>query len=124
MAVLHCIQNKSKRFPTFVDNRLTIIEQNSNTADWHHIPTEMNPADIASRGASANSTKGLQAWLDGPEFLKDSSCLQVKNDLFDYEPPSDFQPLRKQEVYSCVKLETTDVIDKLIARCSTLVKLK
>ena len=124
MAMLHCIQNKSKRFPTFVANRLTIIEQNSNTADWHHIPTEMNPADIASRGASANSTKGLQAWLDGPEFLKDSSCLQVKNDLFDYEPPSDFQPLRKQEVYSCVKLETTDVIDKLIARCSTLVKLK
>ena len=116
MAVLHCIQNKSKRFPTFVANRLTIIEQNSNTADWHHIPTEMNPADIASRGASANSTKGLQAWLDGPEFLKDSSCLQVKNDLFDYEPPSDFQPLRKQEVYSCVKLETIDVIDKLIAR--------
>ena len=56
--------------------------------------------------------------------MKDSSCLQVKNDLFDYEPPSDFQPLRKQEVYSCVKLETTDVIDKLIARCSTLVKLK
>ena len=32
--------------------------------------------------------------------------------------------MRKQEVYSCVKLETTDVIDKLIARCSTLVKLK
>ena len=30
MAVLHCIQNKTKRFPPFVANRLAVIEENSN----------------------------------------------------------------------------------------------
>ena len=63
----------------------------------------MNPADIASRGASADSTKRLQAWLDGPKFFKDS----VYTLKMIFSPPYDFQELHKQKVCSYVKLETT-----------------
>ena len=37
MAVLHCIQNKTKRFPPFVANRLAVIEENSNIENWQYV---------------------------------------------------------------------------------------
>ena len=69
MAVLHSIRNKAKRFPPFVANRLAIIEQSTETAHWRYVPSDINPADIASRGVSADNTFRLQTWLEGPLFL-------------------------------------------------------
>ena len=56
-AVLHCIKNKTKRFPVFVANRLAIIEQNTELDCWRHVPSNLNPADLASRGVRANSNE-------------------------------------------------------------------
>ena len=49
-AVLHCIKNKTKRFPVFVANRLAIIKQNTELDCWCHVLSNLNPADLASRG--------------------------------------------------------------------------
>ena len=67
-AVLHCIKKNIKRFPVFVANRLAIIQQNTKLDCWHHVPSNLNPADLASRGIRANSSK-MKKWLEGPEFL-------------------------------------------------------
>ena len=68
-AVFYCIRNNTKRFPLFVANRLAIIEQNTELDCWHHVPSNLNPADLASRGIRANSSE-RKKWLDGPEFLQ------------------------------------------------------
>ncbi|XP_077969271.1 uncharacterized protein LOC144423001 [Styela clava] len=64
-SVLLSINNTSRRFPTFVANRLAKIEEGSNALQWRYVPTDLNPADDASRGLSVQSLMN-ERWLKGP----------------------------------------------------------
>ena len=66
MEILRCIKNKSKQFPPFVANRLSLIERNNEIEHLRHIPIDINQADITFRETSAETTSKLQTWLDGP----------------------------------------------------------
>ncbi|XP_074608716.1 uncharacterized protein LOC141863136 [Acropora palmata] len=48
--VLQYIKNQSRRFHTFVANRLSIIHELSTPYQWRHVPSELSPADEVSRG--------------------------------------------------------------------------
>ena len=101
MAVLHSIRSKAKRFPPFVANRLAIIEQSTEIAHWRYVPSDINPADIASRAISADDTFKLQTWLEGPLFLTEETYTPFSKEsslLEGYEPPSDFRPVRNLQV--------------------------
>ena len=50
MVALQWIQGESSRWKTFVANRVAEIQQGSNNADWHHVKSQYNTADILSRG--------------------------------------------------------------------------
>ncbi|KAL5022237.1 hypothetical protein ScPMuIL_001392 [Solemya velum] len=69
MIVLQYILSESRRFQTFVANRLAMIHEGSNRTQWNHVKSEANPADCASRGLKPIETKKLKKWLNGPEFL-------------------------------------------------------
>ena len=69
MTVLQYIRNESRRFKTFVANRLAMIHDESSPDQWRHVDSSSNPADIASRGANGSETQNLQQWLHGPDFL-------------------------------------------------------
>jgi hypothetical protein len=69
MIVLHYIKNESKRFQTFVANRLATIHETSTPNQWQHVGSTLNPADDASRGLRPDQTERMQRWLSGPEFL-------------------------------------------------------
>ena len=115
MAVLHSIRNKAKRFPPFVANKQAIIEQRTETVHWRYVPSDINPADIASRGVSADNTSKLQTWLQGPLFLTEETSTPLSEESFlleGYEPPPDFQPVRKHNVFmSKKKQHGEDAID-------------
>ena len=64
--VLRYIENDSKRFQTFVANRVAAIRDSSLPSQWNYVDTESNPADEASCGVPAD---GMQRWINGPEFL-------------------------------------------------------
>lgn len=68
MVVLSCIKNQTTRFKTDVSNRVSYIQGSSDVADWRHVPSECNPADIGSRGCHPDR---LDKWLHGPSFLKE-----------------------------------------------------
>ena len=68
--ILGYIRNVSKRFKTFVGNRLSIIHEICSVQQWRHVDSGSNPADIASRGIDANDTDVLQKWFNGPAFLR------------------------------------------------------
>ncbi|XP_063446656.1 uncharacterized protein LOC134726186 [Mytilus trossulus] len=73
MIVLGYIKNESRRFKTFVANRLSSIHELTSPGQWRYVDTRSNPADIASRGILATDNKQIKFWLHGPEFLlKDS----------------------------------------------------
>ena len=37
---------------------------------WNYVPSEKNPADLASRGINPGETSKLKLWLEGPQFLR------------------------------------------------------
>ena len=67
--VLQHTPNESRRFQTFIANRLAMIHDESSPHQWRHVDTLSNPADIVSRGAKGSETEKLQQWLQGPAFL-------------------------------------------------------
>ena len=68
--VLQYIRNQSKRFHTFVANRLSVIHENSAPHQWKHVRSDLNPADEVSRGLTVEEMSTSSKWLNGPEFLK------------------------------------------------------
>lgn len=73
--VLAYINNTTTRYKTFVANRLATIHERTHPEQWRHVPTDFNPADLASRGLKATDNEGLKFWLEGPTFLQ-QSCEQ------------------------------------------------
>ena len=51
--VLGYISNSTRRYQTFVANRVGVIQSLTSTSQWSHVTGKNNPADIASRGCSS-----------------------------------------------------------------------
>ncbi|XP_067943139.1 LOW QUALITY PROTEIN: uncharacterized protein [Watersipora subatra] len=66
--VLGYICNTKERFQTFVANRVETIRTLSKPKNWAYVPTNQNPADMASRGASIIDLTHSE-WFSGPKFL-------------------------------------------------------
>ncbi|XP_065068249.1 uncharacterized protein LOC135693649, partial [Rhopilema esculentum] len=69
-AVLRYIANESRRFHTYVGNRIAVIHDGSSPSQWRYVDTSLNPADDASRGLSADGLINSRTWLYGPKFLQ------------------------------------------------------
>jgi hypothetical protein len=66
--VLGYISNSQKRFPVYVSNRISKIRAHSSADQWHHVGGTHNPADIISRGSSADQLD-RDMWFNGPKFV-------------------------------------------------------
>lgn len=71
--VLKYIQNVTTRFHVFVSNRLAVIHDGSSVEQWKYVPTELNPADLVSRGTDASSLSDSELWKQGPAYLWSTS---------------------------------------------------
>ena len=69
MNVMYWVRSLSRRFTVEVGNRISEIQQNSEPANWHHVPGKINPADLPSRGVAAQQLVDEDAWWTGPAFL-------------------------------------------------------
>ena len=67
--VICWIQGQSRRYKTFVANRISEIHQKSNPRQWRHVSTDLNCADDATRGLHAKELSTDHRWFSGPEFL-------------------------------------------------------
>ena len=70
--VLGYIHNTTQRYKTFVANRLAVIHDSTSPDEWRHVPSRLNPADLASRGVKMTDAASLHMWTEGPAFLKRS----------------------------------------------------
>ena len=67
--VLKYIANQSRRFYTFVANRLSIIHAHTHVKQWFFIPGSENVADLITRGRNICEDDHRQLWSAGPGFL-------------------------------------------------------
>ncbi|XP_060084978.1 uncharacterized protein LOC132564341 [Ylistrum balloti] len=72
--VLGYINNRVRRFYTYVANRIDRILNVSKPTQWQHVPTNMNPADIGTRCIDAGQLD-QSPWLRGPSLLLDCEIL-------------------------------------------------
>ncbi|XP_066941172.1 uncharacterized protein [Macrobrachium rosenbergii] len=49
--------------------RVRQIRDFSNVNQWKYISTDLNPADVASRGVGSVMSSDMTHWLEGPDFL-------------------------------------------------------
>ena len=63
----------TKQLPVFILNRTTEILKLTDLSSWSHVSSTNNPADILSRGCSADELLQSALWERGPPWLTDHS---------------------------------------------------
>ena len=77
MNVLYWIKGKDKDWSRYLKNRLIEICSLSSPNDWYHCPGEINPADLLTRGISAEQMTRSSVYYNGPHDLKIKNNLQI-----------------------------------------------
>ena len=101
--VLYWLNKEETRFKPFVANRLREVHElaistafSSREVQFRHVPTDKNPADLVSRGLTAEQlATSFTFWTQGPEFLQDSSAWPA-NIVAD-PPAVDQEEVKKKE---------------------------
>ncbi len=72
-AVLGWLRKMPCRLQTFQANRVAFIQEQLPTTTWRYVPTtDNNPADLPSRGMTAQELVSSQLWWHGPQWLANS----------------------------------------------------
>lgn len=79
----------------FVYNRINEIHELTDKSSWNHVPTDMNPADIASRGISPSHLQNANMWFNGPSFLMKPENEWPSTEISSVELP-------ELKVYTCL----------------------
>ena len=64
------INGESKQFKQFVQNRVQKIRSLWSKEHWRYCPSELNPSDIASRGAKGSDIASSDLWWKGAPFVE------------------------------------------------------
>lgn len=67
--VLGYISAETRRFHVYVANRVSRIRSFCGPEQWNHVPTDDNPADVATRKFRTSDLTGSM-WLRGPDLLQ------------------------------------------------------
>ncbi|XP_072164399.1 uncharacterized protein [Diadema setosum] len=120
-SVLQYIRNESRRFKTFVANRVAKIHNASTLSQWRHVDTASNPADDGSRGMKATELINNLRWLEGPTFLWEEEENWPSPPEVLQELPQEDVEVKKANVNAVV---STDSLEELLTRFSSWNKLK
>ena len=67
--VLGWLRKHPCHWKVFVANRVSLIQTELPSAEWRHVPTKQNPADLGSRGATPAELRASDIWWHGPRWL-------------------------------------------------------
>lgn len=100
--VLGYIHNQTRRFHTYVANRVQRIRQHSDPEQLNFISTEANPADVGSRGVLANElTQSL--WFQEPSRLQTDKTEKEDYPLVNPDDDSEIKNVNVISQKMCVK---------------------
>ena len=100
-------------YKQFVANRVRKIKEHVEVI-WRHVPTEDNPADLASRGGMV--TKENQLWWRGPEWLSDPR--KWPENLVTAPSKESNQEVKATKELFALAVNSDDELDELLAKNS------
>lgn len=71
--MLAWISSLASRWKTFVEHRVSEIQEMFSVSQWRHISTSKNLSDIVSRGCSSTQIIKSKLWWNGPKWLCDEN---------------------------------------------------
>ena len=95
--VLGYIHNQSRRFYTYVSNRVDKIRTVSSPNQWNFVPTHLNPADDGSRGLKVSNLQDSK-WLMGPQFLLKETAVQDQSNFPLVTPDDDVEIRQSKDI--------------------------
>ncbi|KAL1448522.1 hypothetical protein WDU94_000574 [Cyamophila willieti] len=115
MVVLSWLKTPLHLLKIYVANRVSKILDNTTNEQWSHIATDLNPADLASRGCYPTKLVQNELWWSGPAFLKESA------DSWPNQPPNQDIDLPDLKEPVSVLLSSTANVDgiQIIERFSS-----
>ncbi|XP_025761326.1 uncharacterized protein LOC112846194 [Oreochromis niloticus] len=122
--VLKYISNETKRFNTFVANRIAVIREATDVNQWRYVSFKENPADDASRGMRAGDFLKCRRWINGPEFLYKSEEEWPKLDVEYSVISADDPEVKKDLTMNVIVKELQNPTNYLIHYFSSWAKLK
>ena len=90
MIALAWIRASPRKWKQFVANRVTEIQSLTSPSSWSHVSSADNPADLTTRGLSAEELVGSSLWRSGPSWLSGPTGRPAQADgpdTADQEPP-------------------------------------
>ncbi|XP_070527718.1 uncharacterized protein [Cardiocondyla obscurior] len=119
---LNWIASSSRRWNSFVANRVGEIQRATDIADWRHVPSAENPADLLSRGTTIQMLKTSPLWWNGPSFLQFDSDSWPKREravISDEDLPE-----QKKTIIASAGVIEEDIVQALLHRRSNLNKVQ
>ncbi|XP_011858180.1 PREDICTED: uncharacterized protein LOC105555749 [Vollenhovia emeryi] len=106
--VLAWIGAPSRRWQTFVANRVSEIQSSSSSGEWHHVKSRDNPADLISRGSTPMFLNESTLWWEGPPWLKTASQFRDAETL---DVSLNCVPEQRRRVPVAIALVTATVVE-------------
>lgn len=100
-------------YKQFVANRVRKIREHVEVI-WRHVPTDDNPADLASRGGLVS--KENQLWWSGPEWLSDPR--KWPENLVTAPSKESNQEVKTTKELFALAVNSDDELDELLAKSS------
>ena len=107
--VISWLHGDPNKWKTFVSNRVVEITSNVSHSQWHHVQSQDNPADIASRGMLIANLKGCDLWWNGPQWLLHQKIQFTKLNT----TPTDLE--RKKNTLRALKIAENDNEDNTLS---------
>jgi hypothetical protein len=71
--VLTWNQSPPNKWKTFVGKRVAIIQEETSSAIWKHVPSQSNAVDLISIGIEPSTLSTSTLWWKGPQWLLQES---------------------------------------------------
>lgn len=114
--------SKNHLLKPYVFNRIQEILDRSESSAWRYVPTNVNPADVGSRGADAKCLQNCTLWWTGPPFLlQDEAAWPVQPK---YVKDTDLPEFKAQCNVCTEQTDYGTYISDFIKRFSNLSKLQ
>ena len=109
--VLGFISNESRRFHTYVANRVQLIHEHTTPSQWHYVETALNTADEGSRGTSPKDFVEKSEWIKGPDFLKEPVESWLKEETYEEHVDADSPEVKDFKVNARTVIFSRDFSD-------------
>lgn len=103
MVVLHWLHKLPCDMRTFVANRVSSIQTNTDVKCWRHVGTRDNPADLLSRGVPPSRLVDNRLWLHGPAWLAATESEWPANPIANQAPAAALN-----EMHACIAVQYED----------------